>query len=255
MVEPLACCVMLTRDRPQMAKRAVECFRLQTYQRRKLLVIDTGSNSDAYVYMGREGMLINEQLFHNPSTGARELTIGSLRNLANGNTNADVLIHWDDDDYSHPNRIEEQVALLQSSGKQAVGYRDMLFWRKCERHEMKCNSDDAQAWLYSNKDPRYCLGTSLCYWRSAWEARPFQNISRGEDKAWLRDMDAMGIHSIPSMDHRGLTRDLISSLDSDPRMIASIHGGNHVVYEPEKSPGNFKRVPEFDALCRERMSL
>lgn len=135
----------------------------------------------------------------------------------------------------------------------------MLFWRDANApHPIGSEPDTwdgGQAWFYSNKDPRYCLGTSLCYWRKTWEARPFQNISRGEDKAWLRDMDAMGIHSIPSMDHRGLTRDLISSLDSDPRMIASIHGGNHVVYEPEKSPGNFKRVPEFDALCRERMSL
>ena len=65
-----------------------------------------------------------------------QATIGTkLRNFA-GEANGpawmpEILIHWDDDDYSHPNRIAEQVALLQSSGADAtVGFREMLFWRE-----------------------------------------------------------------------------------------------------------------------------
>ena len=52
----------------------------------------------------------------------------TLRSAREGHA-ADILVHLDDDDYSHPNRIAEQVVLLQSSGADCVGYREMLFWQ------------------------------------------------------------------------------------------------------------------------------
>lgn len=241
-MEPLVCAVMLTKDRPDMAKRAVECFRGQTYERKRLIVLHDGSKKPYAMGVGIEAWI-----------PTNEWSIGRLRNFANAaaaNEGADILIHLDDDDWSHPNRIAEQVALLQASGKQAVGYRDMLFWRRCPELFLPdmAQCDEYEAWLYSNNDPRYCLGTSLCYWRAAWEKRPFQDISRGEDKAWLREVDSLGVSSLQNdyvrQSHLGV-----------PRMIASIHSGNHVVYEPERSPHNWKRVPEWDAHCRKAMSL
>lgn len=252
MTEPLVCAVMLTKDRPEMAKRAVECFRSQTYQQKELLVFDNG------VERFEMDWRFERRIFfaHDPSL----FRIGALRNKANACMTADILIHWDDDDFSHPNRIAEQVALLQASGKQAVGYRDMLFWRDPKPNslphglaEWECECDDClgAAWLYSNNDPRYCLGTSLCYWRETWERRPFPDISRGEDKAWLREVNSLGISSLGvSYESDRLNKDTM-----DPRMIASIHSGNHVVYEPEQSPHNWKRTSEWDSYCRERMSL
>lgn len=258
-MEPLVCAVMLTKDRPDMAKRAVECFRGQTYQNRILLVFDSGEEA---VRLGP----LNE--FHVvASPVCRTMPIGTLRNMANAQgaswasplRRPEILIHFDDDDVSHPNRIAEQVALLQASGKQAVGYRDMLFWRD-ERGARFAGCappyHPAETWLYSNNDPRYCTGTSLCYWRSAWEKRPFQDISRGEDKAWLREVDSLGVSSFDARhENTGSYEAWCNKRDGQPRMIASIHSGNHVVYEPEQSPHNWKRVPEWDAHARKVMSL
>ena len=44
MNQPTVCAIMLTAHRPEYARRAAECFRRQTYDpaRRMLLVLDTG---------------------------------------------------------------------------------------------------------------------------------------------------------------------------------------------------------------------
>lgn len=252
--DPLVCCVMLTRDRPEMARRAVECFRRQTYRNKKLLIWESSSLKNfSFNFYRPENEHVTEDV--------PDFTIGELRNRANTwwySQDANILMHWDDDDWSHPNRIEEQVALLKASGKQAVGYRDLLFWRSCPQcHGFDdycadvmtcetCKRSGGEAWLYSNPDPRYCLGTSLCYWRETWERRPFPDLSRGEDKAWLREVESMGVTSIvnpTAQNELGV-----------PRMIASVHAGNTSTPDPSTS-SNFKRVPEWDSYCRERMAL
>lgn len=243
--------VMLKKGRDDMARRAVRSFVAQTYQNKKLLIWDNGEiNEDLEAE--------SSSVIHIPAEAYRDCTIGALRNEANSFwTEYDIAVHWDSDDWSHPDRIAEQVALLQASGKQAVGYRDMLFWHDRPCDKLGCSDptphgrDGSGAWLYSNNDPRYCLGTSLCYWRAAREKRPFQDISRGEDKAWLREVDSLGISSLGT----SYESDRLSKETMDPRMIASIHSGNHVVYEPEQSPHNWKRVPKWDAHARKVMSL
>ncbi len=242
MSEPLVCAVMLTKDRPEMAKRAVECFRKQTYQNKRILVVNSGPKP-----LFTEATDLREPCF----VGIDALTIGALRNHAARYASShyttrddcpEIFIHWDDDDYSHPNRIAEQVALLQSSGKQCVGYREMLFWKEPWKAPRNGDWEDQhEAWLYRNNDPRYCLGTSLCYWREVWEKRPFKDVSRGEDFFWLQGVDSLGVSSwTPNI--------------SDPRMIASIHSGNHVVYQPEKTPA-FTRAAYWDEECRRIMAL
>jgi len=204
-----------------------------------------------------------------------------LRNYANGVENywygkADIICHWDSDDWSHPRRIEEQVALLQASGKECVGYRDMLFWNHLldagksptlTDGEKRLNLNaGGECWLYSNNDPRYCLGTSLCYWRRVWEARPFPDEPKrkggtGEDVKWLEGVKSLGASSIEmsvieSDWKAGEVREGNRVLDFSPRMIASIHGGNTQAYDlvVGQSP-SWRRAPEWDAHCRGRMAL
>src|SRR6266704_272750 len=126
---PSVCCIMLTRDRLEYARRAVECFRSQTYPEKKLLVYDTAKWP---AYQAFSSWPANALYFHAPRF---DLAIGALRNEATqfaideGESDIDIVIHWDDDDWSHPNRIIEQVELLQFTGCDCVGYREMLFWR------------------------------------------------------------------------------------------------------------------------------
>lgn len=239
MIEPTVCCIMLTRDRPEMARKAVECFRAQTCDptRRLLFILDTG-----YSYKKIIGASDSENEFHDWRPISAGKTIGELRNFANSESGSDIIIHWDDDDFSHPNRIAEQVALLQSSGADAVGFNEMLFWR-----EAQLSGEDleyftpGEAWLYRHPDPNYCLGTSLCYWRRTWTRKPFEPTSRGEDRKFITGLNTV---ALPAN----------TTLAGEPRMIARIHGGN-TCSRIEPGASEWKRVPEWDDYVRKVMTL
>ena len=268
---------MLANGREAMVRRAVRAWLSQSYpeSHRMLLILDTGSQSlvtaaDAEANAGRG-------LVHVPRYSLNGQTIGALRNDANRRTNAEIILHWDSDDWSHPNRIAEQVARLEASGKEAVGYRDMLFWNTTMVNNPAHMSTEAlqsgaiaeikqEAWLYTNRVPTYCLGTSLCYWRKTWLERPFENTSAGEDTIWLREVKSEGASSCPTGEMKRNFDAITAKLHPDafplpehlrlrePRMIASIHGGNtYAKIEPRAE--EWRRVPEWDDHCREIMAL
>lgn len=259
MSEPLVCCVCLTKDRPQMLQRAIACFEAQTYQRKRLLIVNSG-----------DGLRITEtaDMWEPCFIGADALSVGALRNLGNkyashhyttSDDRPEIFVHWDDDDWSHPERIAEQVALLKAIGKECVGYREMLFWRTPQPIRdldaiigRGCDTGftrPGEAWLYSNGNPRYALGTSLCYWRRVWEHRPFEDKAYGEDTAWLLGVDSLGAQSLVQ-----------GNLNYRPRMIASIHGGNtspayrgELMRASEKQNGEWKRAPQWGDYCKRIM--
>lgn len=234
---PLVCAIMLTRDRPAMAKRAMESFLAQTYEPKYLCVFDTG-----------EGLTFaTPRIVHLRAPGYSR-SIGTLRNITASSARglgSDIVIHWDDDDWSHPNRIAEQVSLLQTSRADAVGYSDLLFWRTI---------DIGEAWLYTKPSQSPPPGTSLCYWLSTWERKPFPDKHIGEDYDWCRGLRvacrSMGIE----IDSEG--RPLV-----EPAIVAAIHGGNTSIdaYDLDtlmaRGSREWKRVPEWDDYCRERMRL
>jgi hypothetical protein len=191
----------------------------------------------------------------------------------------DIFVHFDDDDFSHPNRIDEQVALLQSSGADVVGYREMLFWREARcpdcgepmkaeagYYGMSCDHQSEirpEAWLYSNPDPRYCLGASLCYWRKTWERKPFEATSQGEDVRFCTGLKCVAITSMPVATFDiGKNGDPTNDPKVQPRMIARIHSGNTSTAYRSANPGEdrlrlaelqgscWKRAPEWDSYCR-----
>jgi hypothetical protein len=270
---------MLTANRPQMAARAVRCFRAQTYENKDLLIWNTGNQNDFDDHD-------DELMMHCWCREDRGNSIAALRNTANSLVGhgvwccGDILINWDDDDWSHPDRIAEQVALLQASGADVVGYREMLFWRDTEIHEGR--GYPSEAWLYSNDNPRYALGTSLCYWRKTWEQKPFpENRAAGaDDLYWLQGLKVATDPSFlpkegwPLCWHWGgaATRSPQEALatggwatrkpqglvfavradrmtEPEPRMIATIHGAN-TCGKIEPAAKEWKRVPEWDERVR-----
>lgn len=284
MPDPTVACIMLTADRPEYARRAVEAFRRQTYPAKRLLIYDTGRNSETIDLNWDGGDM---HVF----SSARGEEIGLLRNYANRSADADILVHWDDDDYSHPNRIAEQVALLQSSGAEAVGYREILFWQEgvpLESYEInglnvRTRSVDipGEAWLYTNGLNSYCLGTSLCYWRKTWERRPFEARPSkaepwtSEDAVWLQGVRSVGVSAGEMMKpwatvscecgnrypRSGAPCSKCQAYPDDkPRMVARIHPGNtSQAYNPalmrasEMQGDVWKRVPAWDDYCARLM--
>ena len=257
--EPSVCAICITADRPDMTAEAIQCFRAQDYANKRLLVYDTGAKPIHDLDIGD-----SEWPEWYAQRGPARATIGELRNLAATfpmAANADIIIHLDSDDYSHANRFSEQVALLQSSGADCVGYNEMLFWderKYCagchtavgEQHRPSCprqgivslgsvySATPGEAWLYRNPNPSYALGTSLCYKRSVWEKRPFEATSQGEDWRWLAGVKCVGVSSICA---------------DGPRMVARIHGSNtsnaytSIAMERAKE---WSRKPDMDAPLR-----
>lgn len=283
MTDPTVCAIMLTRDRPAMAKRAVESFRRQAYANKRLSILDTGRQR---LYLSSEAIQLEPQITYCYGGEWPGKTIGELRNVANGSTDYDIVCHWDDDDWSHPNRIAEQVALLTSSGADAVGYSDLLFWRfvdcRCPSgtcsprdsghwkrmldscHDPRCprSSDGTgdEAWLYSRPTRLNVPGTSLCYWRKTWERKPFPHLpevgnptSQGEDIVWQAGLKVVAVSSILSFP-KG--ENVIAS-SRKPRMIASVHSGNTMAagYSHMGHVEEFARTPEWDSYCERTMRL
>lgn len=259
MTDPIVCAVMLTRDRPAMARRAVESFRKQHCA--SLFIVNSGADQ-----MDLHESNVEE--YWVPYWGGHK-SIGELRNIANETAGSwfegtrkqqgpDIFLHWDSDDWSHPNRIAEQVALLQSSGADAVGYREMLFWdtRGCGPDGWRPEViHQPRAWLFTHPSPSYVLGTSLCYWRKTWERKPFPDVSKGEDYQWIQGMN---VQSESAAGVLGVIPPI--TLYQHPSMIASIHGANSCnttdpAAEIARGSQQWKRVPEWDSYCRERMAL
>jgi glycosyltransferase involved in cell wall biosynthesis len=281
MTQPTVTCIMLTRDRPELAARAVECFRRQTYPNKHLLVYDNGQEQGWF-----KDQRENEThfcCFWNAHRGM--LTIGALRNEANGHSDdmphdPEILLHWDSDDWSHPNRIAGQVALLQASGADAVGYSEMLFWRTYpgERVDVSAamygsgayrefvpGADHGEAWIFRYLTPR-AIGTSLCYWRKTWERKPFPDLPKppqlaSEDVVWQRELKVyaasglhknIGFHYTPDIDTH-----LRVPEDFEPRLIARIHGSNTMPYDIEgaiaRGSTEWRRAPEWDSRVAEIM--
>lgn len=232
MSEPLVVAVCLTKNRPDMLGRALESFEVQTYKRKRLLIYDTASRP----WEKHRG--IGVQVWRADSA---HLSVGMLRNEANEfaakNLEADLIAHWDDDDWSHPERLSEQVRLIQATGADCVGYEHLLFW----------HAPAGEAFVYFSNFPNRVCGTSMLYRRWAWEARQFPNLTVGEDAAWQRGLRVRGVSSFPEVDFSGA-----------PRMIASIHGRNtNTAYPRLLKGGNaqFQRAPEWDEHCARTMAI
>jgi len=237
---------MLANGRKAMVQRAVRSFITQSYAEsyRALLILETSPRGpDSAAWADVLGTFPGVNVIQRSEL--HRLTIGTLRNEAGRCTCADIIIHWDSDDWSHPQRIAEQVSRLEASGNEAVGYRDMLFWRTSPPVEQGYPTSIDDAWLYTNRNPQYCLGTSLCYWREVWQRNPFPDTSAGEDTLWLRTIRSEGQPFRPYFE---------AGKFCEPRMIASIHGGNtYAKIDPHAE--EWRRVPEWDAHCREMMAL
>ncbi len=227
---------MVTANRPGYVKRAIKAFRHQTYPHKRLLIYDTSANQP-----GDRGVPPNDTAIRAIWATPRALTIGDLRNCANAEVrNAEILATWDDDDWSHPHRVADQVAELTRLGQgfDVVGYNAVPFW-----HELK-----REAWLYRRNVPLYAIGSSLTYWRKSWSDHPFMPFpvrpgATSEDYDWLKRVKCKGVDgTFRSIGPSGSSRD-----DMEPRMVCRIHADNHGDYADAtlRNSASWTPVPDW----------
>jgi glycosyltransferase involved in cell wall biosynthesis len=153
----------VTRNRSTWLLKAIEHFRLQTHVNRELLIVADGDSVRDLIPESTQIRLIEV---------ASPIEIGAKRNFGCERAAGEVIAHWDDDDYSAPGRLADQMERLASSGKAVTGYRTMRF------------TDGADWWLYEGS-PLYALGTSLCYRKDWWRKHPFPARNIGEDNEFV----------------------------------------------------------------------
>jgi glycosyltransferase involved in cell wall biosynthesis len=182
-------------SRGEWLPKAIACFKAQTYvDRRLILVADRGMGGllDLIADDSRISVIETER------PGGKTATVGEKRNAGNAASLGDVIVHWDDDDFSAPERIADQIERLQSGAKAVTGYHSMLF-------------TDGKVWWKNSNTPEWAFDTSLCYLRSFWEAHPFPDINDGcEENLRIAAQKA---------------KQLITA-DAGEMMYATIHGGN-----------------------------
>jgi glycosyltransferase involved in cell wall biosynthesis len=104
---PRVSCLMVTKDRPVLAARAIRCFADQRYPARELVIVCQGT-------AGYRSRLTGLARAHGVSEvrivdADPDLPLGALRNLSLDAAAGELVCVWDDDDCSHPDGREAEI--------------------------------------------------------------------------------------------------------------------------------------------------
>ena len=153
-----------TYNRRRYLPSMIACFLSQTFTDSELIILDDGTDNVADL------IPYNPRIRYIRLEGPRRTT-GAKRNICCEQAQGEFIIHFDDDDWSAPSRITDQVSKLERSGKQVMTYHNMLYW----------NMSTHKIYRYH---PVYCVsphGATFCYRKTWWESHKFDDIMVGED--------------------------------------------------------------------------
>ncbi len=192
--------IMPTRGRQKWALQAIDCFMSQTYRDKELLILDDMEEPSFPGGLRVDGVsLIGE-------TGRK--TIATKRNDLAEYARGEIIWTLDDDDWSAPERMAEQVQRLQESDKAITGYNSILF------------HDGERGYRYKGP-PTYALGTSLCYRRDWALANPFQDSPRRVDA-----VSGQFIASDNGVVAEANAQRQLVTVDGGSMIVARMHPGN-----------------------------
>ena len=105
---PLISCLMVTRDRLALARRAIRSWADQTYPNRELVVVTDGPGAfrNALERLVKENGLEGVRFVY---PEGKDLSLGRLRNISFEAARGEIACQWDDDDVSHPTRLMIQA--------------------------------------------------------------------------------------------------------------------------------------------------
>jgi glycosyltransferase involved in cell wall biosynthesis len=124
----------------------------------ELVIVD---NNEADIEFGVNAPEVDERIAVTYIRAPRGKTVGFYRNVGTRAATGEICITWDEDDWSHPNRVAAQVKRLQDSGKAVTGWHNILYWDE--------RTGQAYKFLFEpsgRNHPPYAMGTSQCYLKS-----------------------------------------------------------------------------------------
>ena len=164
-----------TPDRYPLAKRAVAAWLEQRYEGpRNLIILNDHPTTPLYT----NKLDVPPGVTELRVSGRRSL--GELRNMGINHAKHDYIVQWDDDDFSHPNRLTYQVL------KTEPGHASIFKW------EINCNLIDGHAFANNGNSIR-CKGfPGTMLWPRETPAR-FPHKGKAEDTEFVLLLKKRGI--------------------------------------------------------------
>lgn len=169
---PLISCLCVTYKRADFLRRAIDCFRHQTYQSKELMILFQDDDKATIDII--DG--IKDNNIHSLEVrSADNLTLGGKRNLSIEAGHGKYFCIWDDDDWYHPQRLEVQMDAIKNNHRDASVLTHLILY-DC----LKQQAYLSQPWPWE--------GTLLCKKDLVGALSSYRETDKGEDSWLLRDL-------------------------------------------------------------------
>lgn len=105
---PLVSCLLVTKNRFDLAKKSIHCFLNQSYPNRELVIINDDTDTQLLDWVNNLNSC-KIRFYHLPDESKK---LGVLRNFSREKANGKYIAQWDDDDLSHNNRLLFQMTII-----------------------------------------------------------------------------------------------------------------------------------------------
>lgn len=165
---PLVSCLMVTKNRANLARCALRSFLNQSYPHKELVIIDDGEDEEFACYTKQ----LKDSRIRHIRLPTRKKSLGGLRNMSVEIAKGDLVCQWDDDDLSDPLRLAMQVCAMVSFKAEACLLRQEMMW-----------------WPHQN---RLAISTKRIWEGSSMAKKanltPYPAISKGEDTPVVKNL-------------------------------------------------------------------
>jgi len=210
---PFVTCLCLTKGRKEWLPGVVDAFLKQDYPQVAELVFVIDEWADI-LEASPAFKVRNDNRRFAAVRSASGKPVGTKRNAGcEWAINTPIIAIWDDDDYSAPGRLTQQVETLLSTGKAVTGYTGLKFTDGKEWWRFKYFPVDSRykGGDWDSTKFEYVHATSLCFRRDWWQTHPFEELQVGQDERFaLAASSADQLAPCPDLD----------------LMYATIHPGN-----------------------------
>jgi hypothetical protein len=155
-LNPTVSVICPTADRQHLIPMAIQCFLDQDYYSSEMVIVDDGAEPTRVPYNSRIKLVRLDT----------KMTIGAKINIGCECALGNNIVRFDDDDWSAPGRIAQQVQMLDKSS--VVSYNSLSLYNV--KHRTAARLDNAAG-----------LGTGQAFRKAFWKHNHFVDCTGGED--------------------------------------------------------------------------
>lgn len=168
---PVISCICVTRGKAAMLKRAVDCFRGQTYPQKELVIVYEDDDTETLGLVRSPDVTCDSNIRLVQIKAVPKTALGELRNIGIRTARGEFICQWDDDDWYHMNRLMNQYAGLAKYGREGA---IMTQWLVFDSHAGRAYISNTRTWE----------GSILCR-KPLLLAKSYENKGIGEDTATI----------------------------------------------------------------------